>query len=225
MEDTNVLKISVRNVPIDVYPYVGNYIPFLKVLLEQKTKEIVELNLISPSFMIHIIDHYTQQKKLIHLKMILDSEYDIMDIKNFLKYLGLDQLLKQLYQPIDNIDGKKIVRLVDDFSIVGTFRDYFKFENNVLKEMNELKFKFIDGSDTSQIDYENTLHEILDIILEDNVHYILIQREFVYSNPRDKTIKYLGKYQISKKNVIQYMDSYFVSTKIYLKMLKSFVTR
>ncbi len=198
-KNTNyVLKICVRGTSFDIEEYVAKSIPFLKILFEQNTNDIIELNSISPCFLTLLIGHLINKKKVICLKKLLEEDFEKDDIVIFLKYLGMHELLDKIYNPVSTIDGKII--------IVSCGVDKWKDNNG----------KIFDRKD---IDNREYIHILNEIILEetDNSICVVRQRDLYDSIIGRKNIFFFRQY-ISKLHLLKHMNSFYVDMNTYFKL-------
>jgi hypothetical protein len=92
------MKISVRDILIDISEDISDKIPFLETLNsaqhsdETNTNEIINLDSISPEILMIIIDHFKENTKIHKLGKTLFDQYDIKIIEQNFKYLGLHEL-------------------------------------------------------------------------------------------------------------------------------------
>jgi len=98
-----MMRLKVRDEIVNVPEYVIDKIPLIQALKETESDQIIELKEISPSFLKHIIQFVNNQQKPIYLKNILDDEFEEQVIKEFLGYLGMDQLIIEFYKPPQRI--------------------------------------------------------------------------------------------------------------------------
>jgi hypothetical protein len=93
-----MMRLKVRDEIVIVPEYVIDKIPLIQALKETESDQIIELKEISPRFLKHIIQFVNNQQKSKYLKKILDDEYEEQVIKEFLGYLGMDQLITEFYK-------------------------------------------------------------------------------------------------------------------------------
>ena len=237
---SNVLKLKIRDVIIEVSEYISKCIPFFHILFSEKTDLIVEVNEVAPNFVNHLIDFFRNQKKIDDLKKKLESEFDTTDCKLFLKYLGMNDLYKKLYDPVHEINGKLIVNLLNKKYIINEYKKCLLYSDSDISLLRKDKYmdgidrmvslvtknsyKLSDGSTVSDIDPDNTLHKIYDVILEDTNNYMCVMRETKRwtDMTRFHMDIYKAKYYINKEHIVMSRGSYYVVMRIYLDMMTSF---
>src|SRR5579863_9163577 len=105
MTSKQMIKLNVRGDLIEIPSYAIADIPFIKVLAETKSEDIIEIDAISPKFLKHIIEYIKTQQRPSSLKTILSKEFEEQTIKENLKYLAMDKLLNSFYDPNYTING------------------------------------------------------------------------------------------------------------------------
>ena len=94
--DEKILKLNVSGEPIEISEYIGNHIPFIKILNDTDPSEIIELKTINSSFLKHLINNIDEHKWQL-LKTILDQEFNDSDIMDYLQYLGMNKMFDKFY--------------------------------------------------------------------------------------------------------------------------------
>jgi hypothetical protein len=103
------LKLNVRGDLIEIPSYAISHIPFIKVLAETKSEDIIEIDVISPKFLNYIIEYIKNQQSPSFLKTILSKEFEKQTIEENLKYLAMDTLFNSFYDPKHTINGLPVI--------------------------------------------------------------------------------------------------------------------
>lgn len=190
------MELKVRDIIIKIPNFVIDKIPLIESLNETKSDQMIELTEISPRFLKHIIEYFNNDQKPLFLKSKLNEEFEEFAIKKYLKYLGLDVLLNRLYKS-HKIDDKIIIYSIYSFRS----KEFHKVYECVLNDGSVIKAK--------------------DIV--DNNILIRIQDEKIkLVNKLSIDVFYWDEWNdigrsamISKENVLEDVDGYYMSPSIY----------
>jgi hypothetical protein len=102
MNSEQGLKLNVRGDLIEIPSYAILHIPFIKILSETKSDDIIKIDAISPKFLNYILEYIKNQQQTSYLKTRLTIEFEEQTIKDNLMYLAMDKLLDKLFNSFYN---------------------------------------------------------------------------------------------------------------------------
>lgn len=127
-EEKNI-SLNISGDVIKISENVAKQIPFIQVLMETNPDfNLIEINSLNANFIKYINDFIENERQLQYLKTNLSKEFNDSEIIKHLQYLGMDNLLNELY-PL----SKKIIKLMN----------YVKVEDDKMNNMFIKKFAML----------------------------------------------------------------------------------
>ena len=109
------VKIDIRGVEFNILKYIGNQIPFIKILIdcdesENKINDLIIIDEVSPLFFNILIEYLKNEEHLDSFKLSI-LKFETENVKKWLKYLGMDKLFRKIFG-FRSIDNKLIVKKI-----------------------------------------------------------------------------------------------------------------